>query len=87
MTPAMGGAWQGHGCPFCGSGHVSKAGFTWWGGILGPIILNHHNCHSCGQSFNGRTGKSNNTAIAIYFGVVFAIVIGFFGLRVVIGIL
>jgi hypothetical protein len=48
---------------------VSKPGFTWWGGILGPKLLNHHVCGACGFGFNGSTGKSNSTAIGIYLAV------------------
>ena len=56
-------------CPQCQSPNVSKPGFTWWGGLLGPKLLNHHVCGSCGFGFNGTTGKSNATAIGIYLAV------------------
>jgi hypothetical protein len=56
-------------CPQCQSPNVSKPGFTWWGGILGPKLLNHHVCSACGFGFNGTTGKSNSTAIGIYLAV------------------
>ncbi len=72
-------AWPGYGCPRCGSPHVRQPGFTWWGGLIGPKILSHTICASCGLGFNGKTGKSNNTAIAIYMGVAVALVLMVFG--------
>lgn len=62
-------------CPRCQSPNTYKAGFTWWGGVLGPWILNHQVCRGCGLGYNRKTGKSNTTAIAIYFGVVFGILL------------
>jgi hypothetical protein len=56
-------------CPNCGSTAKKPVTFTWWGGLLGPKMLNHVKCLGCGTAFNGKTGKSNNTAIAIYAGV------------------
>jgi len=53
-------------CPACGSGEHQPASFTWWGGLLGPKLLNHVTCSGCGTSFNAKTGKSNNVAIGIY---------------------
>jgi hypothetical protein len=51
-------------------------GFTWWGGFLGPKLLHHVECTRCGARFNGSTGRSNTTAIAIYSIVVGVITIG-----------
>ncbi|MEO8041040.1 MAG: hypothetical protein ABI646_00400 [Acidobacteriota bacterium] len=34
-------------CPKCG-GPAAKLKFTWWGGILGPKMLTHVKCTSCG---------------------------------------
>jgi hypothetical protein len=41
-------------------------GFTWWGGIIGPKLLNHVKCQRCGTGYNGKSGKSNTTGIVIY---------------------
>jgi hypothetical protein len=68
------GMFMGNACPKCQNPNVYKPGFTWWGGIVGPKILNHTVCRGCGFSFNGKTGKSNNVAIAVYMGVAFFIV-------------
>ena len=62
-------------CPSCHSGDYKALKFTWWGGALGPKLFNHVKCNHCGTTFNAKTGKSNNTAIAIYSVVVTAIVI------------
>jgi hypothetical protein len=54
-------------CPGCGApGDAKRLTFTWWGGALGPWILCHVCCNHCGTCYNGRTGKSNTTGIAIY---------------------
>ena len=68
--PAYGHGQPGQvGCPNCGHSNYSKVGFTWWGGLVGPWLFSHVRCNSCATTFNSKTGKSNNTAIAIYLGV------------------
>ena len=62
-------------CPSCGSGDFRKLGFTWWGGALGPRMLNHVKCNGCGATFNSKTGLSNTNGIIIYSVVVFVIAI------------
>lgn len=64
-------------CPKCNSPNIYKPTFTWWGGMVGPAILSHRVCRQCSFSFNAKTGKSNNGAIAIYMGVIFGILILF----------
>ena len=61
-------------CPNCRFTYAKPVGFTWWGGLLGPKMFNHVTCLQCHTTYNGKTGKSNNTAIAIYIGV--SLVIG-----------
>jgi uncharacterized Zn finger protein len=66
-------------CPNCDApGDAHRVGFTWWGGLVGPAILTHVRCNDCGTCYNGRTGKSNNVAIAIYVGagVVLGLMLG-----------
>jgi hypothetical protein len=60
-------------CPRCRSANVYKPGFTFWGGVLGPKLLNHTVCRACGYGFNGKTGRSNSTRIAVYLAASFAI--------------
>lgn len=62
-------------CPRCQGQDIDKPTFTWWGGLLGPKILDHAVCRRCGFGFNGRTGKSNTKGIVVYYGVIFGIVI------------
>ena len=66
-------------CPKCGTADPKKVGFTWWGGILGPKILKHVKCTSCGTAYNGKTGKDNSTYIAIY-----CVVLGLFVMALVV---
>lgn len=62
-------------CYKCGSPNWSRVTMTWWGGWLGPAMFSHAKCNPCGATFNSKTGKSNDGAIAVYFIVVFAITI------------
>lgn len=63
-----GGVWAD--CPKCGCpGDAERVYWTWWGGLIGPMIINTVRCHDCGTQYNGNTGKSNTTAIMIYFGI------------------
>jgi Zn ribbon nucleic-acid-binding protein len=68
-------------CPQCHAANAEKMSFTWWGGNIGPKILTHVKCLSCGGKYNGKTGKDNSTGIVIYmivvglicFGLMFAV--------------
>lgn len=54
-------------CPECGApGNATKVYYTWWGGFLGPIMLNHVRCDECGAGYNGSSGNSNKTAITLF---------------------
>jgi hypothetical protein len=57
-------------CPKCGQSTARQLSFTWWGGALGPRLLTHVVCESCGAKYNGKTGRDNTTGIIIYFAVV-----------------
>lgn len=53
-------------CPKCSNSNAEQLKFTWWGGVIGPKILKHVKCNSCGAKFNGKTGRDNTTGIVIY---------------------
>jgi len=57
-------------CPNCRQSNARQLSFTWWGGALGPKLLTHVKCESCGTKYNGKTGRDNTSGIAIYFAVV-----------------
>jgi hypothetical protein len=60
---------------------VERPVFTWWGGILGPKLLNHAVCKACRLGFNAKTRRpKNDRAILAYFGVAA-------GIAVVLGVL
>ena len=56
-------------CPNCGQINAEKVKYTWWGGALGPSLMSHVKCQNCGTQYNGKTGKSNQTNIILYFAV------------------
>lgn len=72
-------------CPQCHSTNVQRLNFTWWGGVLGPKLLSHVKCQTCGKKYNGKTGGDNTANIIIYsvvvgiicFVLVFAVVMVF----------
>lgn len=66
-------------CPGCGSSNIKKVTYSWWGGALGPRLLNHAKCNDCGMAYNGKTGQSNTTGIVIYSLVVLAIALALCG--------
>jgi hypothetical protein len=61
-------------CPNCSQFAAEKIKFTWWGGILGPRLLNHVKCGGCGNKYNGKSGKDNTTGIVIYSAVIAVLV-------------
>lgn len=62
-------------CPKCESTQIKKVRWTWWGGIIGPALINTTKCESCGHTFNGNTGKSNVSAIVIYSVLLLVVII------------
>jgi len=60
-------------CPSCNGTSLKKVKYTWWGGIVGPAIINVTKCEECGETFNGNSGKSNTPAIVIFFIVAIGI--------------
>ena len=60
-------------CPKCGQSNAQKVTFTWWGGALGPRLFTQVKCQNCKTEYNGKTGKSNQTNILIYFVASFVI--------------
>jgi hypothetical protein len=62
-------------CPRCSATNATYQAFTWWGGALGPKLFTHVKCGGCSTTYNGKTGRSNNTAIAVYMVVTSALAI------------
>jgi hypothetical protein len=62
-------------CPSCGEDAAEKVSFTWWGGLIGPMLLSHVRCRQCGTTYNGKSGKSNNTNIVLYMVIPLAVVV------------
>ncbi len=62
-------------CPRCNQAQAAKVGFTWWGGVLGPRMLNVVRCLGCGTQYNGKTGGTLTSGIIVYTLVVTGIVV------------
>jgi hypothetical protein len=60
-------------CPACRGTSAKRLNFTFWGGAIGPRLLTHVRCDQCGTTYNGKTGKSNLTAIIVYQVVLLAL--------------
>jgi hypothetical protein len=60
---------------------VNKLAFTWWGGLVGPLLIPEVRCATCGYHFNGKTGGSVTASIVIYL----LVVIGTFFVLVAVG--
>ncbi len=60
-------------CPSCGQVAGKRIKYTWWGGVVGPGILNLTKCQVCGFQFNYKTGLSTKKAILWYNVVVIGI--------------
>lgn len=75
---------QNPGCPRCGDPNISKVTYTWWGGLLGPSMLNLMRCRACKYEFNGKTGQSTKNAVIAYNLVAFGLVLLIVGIGIVI---
>ena len=53
-------------CPHCGCRDATKIRWTFWGGALGPRMMNHVRCKNCRSAYNGTHGCFNTAGIAIY---------------------
>jgi len=56
--------------------------FSWWGGLVGPMLLTHVKCPQCRTKYNGNTGRSNAKGIAIYFTTAMSIVLSLIAITV-----
>jgi hypothetical protein len=79
IEPGPPGALAAGACSRCQSPNVNRPTYTWWGGLLGPKLLNHAVCSACGFGFNYKTGKSNGPAIGIYLAVTVVIALALVG--------
>ncbi|MFI5385826.1 MAG: hypothetical protein ACHQ50_06865 [Fimbriimonadales bacterium] len=52
-----------------------KIKFSWWGGVVGPGIMNLMKCESCGCQFNGKTGRPALKAIVAYNVVIYLLML------------
>lgn len=62
-------------CPACGAVDPAKVSYTWWGGFIGPLIINVVRCQECGTQYNGVHGDYNTRRILIYTFVPLIVVV------------
>ncbi|HBW48500.1 MAG TPA: hypothetical protein DEF47_01185 [Herpetosiphon sp.] len=55
-------------CPRCQNPLPTKVTMSWWGGIVGPKMVNLVKCPQCKLQYNGKTGASVSKFIVIYVG-------------------
>lgn len=79
-APIQPTAGTGETCPRCNSHDVKAPGYTFWGGVIGPKLLNHRICRACNFGFNAKTRRSNMGAIITYQVVLFIIAFVVFAL-------
>jgi phage FluMu protein Com len=77
-----GGEWAE--CPHCGNSDATRVHWTFWGGLIGPAIINVVRCNECGTNYNGVHGDYNHTRILFY--VLGSIVLGLIIAAAVIGV-
>jgi len=57
-------------CPQCNASNAEKLKFTWWGGALGPKLLTHVKCQTCGKKYNDKSRREYLKNIIIYNKVI-----------------
>jgi len=53
-------------CPRCGSDDIYKTDYSWWGGMLGPVLVHQVRCKKCGKAYDGVTGTNITKRLSIY---------------------
>jgi hypothetical protein len=61
------------GCPRCGSSEIHKVEYSWWGGIIGPLLVHQMRCKKCGKTYNGVTGTNITKQTSRYFVIIILI--------------
>ena len=56
-------------CPQCGAEGATRVKWTSWGSFYGPALFTHVSCPECAYCYNGKTGRSNGVAIAMFVTV------------------
>lgn len=60
-------------CPKCGAADATRVRWTFWGGMIGPMLINTVRCNDCGTQYNGNHGDYNTVRILIYVLVTLAL--------------
>jgi len=53
-------------CPNCGTDGATRVKWTSWGSFYGPRLFTHVQCPECAYCYNGKTGRSNALAAAMF---------------------
>jgi len=62
-------------CPQCGSDDIFKVEYSWWGGLIGPLLVHQVRCNKCGHTYNGATGTNITKKISIYVIIMILIIV------------
>jgi predicted Zn finger-like uncharacterized protein len=66
-------------CPQCGAEGPKRVKWTAWGSFYGPALFSHVRCLECGYCYNGKTGRSNILAAAVFVTVPLLGILGIIG--------
>ena len=53
-------------CPRCGSNDIHKVDYSWWGGIIGSVLVHQVRCKKCGKTYDGVTGTNIANRMGAY---------------------
>jgi len=61
-------------CPRCSSNDINKVEYSWWGGLIGPVLVHQVRCKKCGMTYDGATGTNITKRVGRYIAIVIIII-------------
>jgi len=68
-------------CPRCNSSEIFKVEYSWWGGLLGPVLVHQVRCKKCGLTYDGSSGRNIKQPVTLYFIISLTIIVILIALR------
>ncbi len=54
-------------CPRCRSDDATRLYWSWWGGWIGPMVLNSVRCNDCDTVYSGTTGRRHGAGHVVLY--------------------